>query len=249
MKYRKLWIGAIVVIGIVAGVMAVWLIVKPAPQAATDSQSAADLRFDPNRYSLDEASSLWVVVNKHRPLNPKEYVPEGLRVPNVPLRFPGDDSMQLGPVTGDALEGMFAAAKAEGVNLMLASGYRSYNYQVSLYNRYLKESGQVATDATSARPGYSEHQTGLAADIEPTGKNCEIEVCFADTPEGKWLAANAYKYGFVIRYAKDKDSITGYSYEPWHIRYVGKGLAAEMRKKGVDTLEEFFGLEPAPSYN
>lgn len=248
MKSRKLLIGVMILVGIIGAFAAVKLIVKPAHQTEAESQNSQDLRFDPNRYSLTESSSMWVVVNKHNQLNPKDYAPEGLRVPNVPLRFPGDESMQLGPVTATALEDMFAAAKADGVELMLSSGYRSYNYQVNLYNRYLRTDGQEATDKTSARPGYSEHQTGLAADIEPVNKACEIEVCFADTKEGKWLAANAYKYGFVIRYAKDKDVITGYSYEPWHIRHVGKMLANEMHKRGIDTLEEFFELPPAPSY-
>lgn len=94
----------------------------------------------------------------------------------------------------------------------------------------------------SARPGHSEHQTGLAVDlVTPASPDCDFEVCFAETPGGQWLAANAWRYGFIIRYQSGSD-ITGYSPEPWHLRYVGKSLAAELRRTGVATLEEFFGI-------
>ncbi len=109
--------------------------------------------------------------------------------------------------------------------------------------------GKAVADTQSARPGFSEHQTGLAADIEPASRTCEVQECFGDTPEGQWVAANAYKYGFVIRYPKDMQHVTGYIYEPWHVRYVGKKLAEQMHKEGVATLEQFFGLENAPDYN
>lgn len=131
---------------------------------------------------------------------------------------------------------------------MLSSGYRSYNYQTSLYSNYVKNEGQTAADTQSARPGHSEHQTGLAADIEPASRNCEVDQCFATTPEGKWLAANAYTYGFIIRYPADKVDVTGYEYEPWHIRYIGAPLATELHNQGIETLEEFFGVSGGPSY-
>jgi D-alanyl-D-alanine carboxypeptidase len=108
--------------------------------------------------------------------------------------------------------------------------------------------GKAVADSQSARPGYSEHQTGLAVDVEPTSRKCEVEACFGDTPEGKWVAANAHKFGFIIRYPKNMQSVTGYIYEPWHIRYVGKELAGEMHKQNIATLEQFFGLEAAPDY-
>jgi D-alanyl-D-alanine carboxypeptidase len=132
---------------------------------------------------------------------------------------------------------------------MLSSGYRSYDYQVGLYNGYVKSQGQATADTQSARPGYSEHQTGLAVDIEPASKKCELDACFADTPEGKWLVANAYKYGFILRYTQDKTAVTGYAYEPWHFRYVGTPLATEMHNQNVATLEEFFNLPVAPDYH
>ncbi len=198
--------------------------------------------FNKMQYSLTDPTSIWVIVNKKHPLNPRNYVPTDLVVPNVPLRVPGNESMQVRQVTATALETMFAAAKQQGIQLMLSSGYRSYTYQVGLYNGYVQSQGQTVADTQSARPGYSEHQTGLAADIEPVSRTCEVELCFASTPEGEWLAANAYKYGFIIRYLKGYENITGYEYEPWHVRYIGTTLSTEMHKEGILTLEQFFGV-------
>ncbi|HSW74562.1 MAG TPA: M15 family metallopeptidase, partial [Candidatus Saccharimonadales bacterium] len=114
---------------------------------------------------------------------------------------------------------------------------------------YVAAQGKSVADSQSARPGYSEHQTGLAADLGGTSDpSCNVADCFADTVEGKWLAANAYKYGFLIRYPADKVNVTGYIYEPWHIRYIGASLSTEMHKSHIETLEEFFGLPAAPSY-
>lgn len=155
--------------------------------------------------------------------------------------------MHLRTEAASELAVMVADGKKAGVNLMLASGYRSYANQVATYNGFVTQNGQTAADTFSARPGHSEHQTGLAADLEPTSRKCELEVCFADTPEGKWLAANCYKYGFIIRYQKDTQGLTGYQYEPWHIRYVGKDLAEEIYKIN-QTLEQFFGLPSYTSY-
>jgi len=107
--------------------------------------------------------------------------------------------------------------------------------------------GRAQTDASSARPGHSEHQTGLAADIEPASRQCEVQNCFADTPEGQWLAVNAYKYGFIVRYQKDTQNLTGYEYEPWHIRYVGLSLANEVQRTHK-TLEQTFHLPVYTAY-
>lgn len=175
-------------------------------------------------------------------------MPADLVVPSTPLRVPGNESMQLRSEAAKALERMFAAANADGVQLMLSSGYRSYSYQTGLYNGYVKSNGAAAADNFSARPGHSEHQTGLAADIEPTSRHCELQACFAQTPEGQWLAKDAYKYGFILRYSDDQTSVTGYEPEPWHFRYVGVELAGQMHKVGTKTLEEFFGISGGPSY-
>lgn len=204
--------------------------------------------FNKHLFSTTDPTSLWVIVNKQHPLLPKTFIPADLVVPNVPLRVPGNESMQLRKPTATALETMFAAAKADNLNLMVSSGYRSYTYQVGLYGGYVSSMGQAAADTQSARPGYSEHQTGLALDIEPVSKKCELSQCFADTPEGQWLVANAYKYGFILRYTPTDVATTGYESEPWHYRYVGVDLATEMHKDKIATLEQFFGVSGGPNY-
>jgi len=144
---------------------------------------------------------------------------------------------------------MFKAAQADGVSLTVVSGYRSYTSQTSVYNQYVARDGQSAADTYSARPGYSEHQTGWAADLGPATSSCPaVDQCYATTPAGKWIAANTYRYGFIIRYQPDKVPITGYEYEPWHVRYVGPSLSQEMHRVGIRTLEEFFDLGAAPHY-
>ena len=247
-RRRMFVIGLIVVAALLA---LGWLLIHrsnhtdPATSNTTDKASNA---FDKTQHSLTDPTSIWVVVNKPHALNPINYKPADLVVPNVPLRVPGNESMQMRKVAADALEQLFAGAKQNGLNLMLASGYRSYDYQVGLYNGYVKSTGQAAADQSSARPGHSEHQTGLAVDVEPATKKCELDACFAQTPEGQWVAANAYKYGFIIRYTADKVDVTGYEYEPWHLRYIGTPLATKLHQQGVETLEEFFNVSGGQSY-
>jgi D-alanyl-D-alanine carboxypeptidase len=216
----------------------------------TKSQPSKTSSFDTSQHSLTDPTSIWVVVNKIRPLQPKTYAPDDLVIPNITLRSNiTSEERQVRKINSDALKSMADAAKQEGITLTLESGYRGYNFQVNLYNRYVSEQGQSVADTQSARPGFSEHQTGLAADLGSLSKpSCNVEQCYADTVEGKWLAANAYKYGYIIRYPNGKDSVTGYEYEPWHVRYVGIELSTEMHNKGIQTLEEFFHLPAAPDY-
>ena len=179
---------------------------------------------------------------------PSNYVPANLVVSAVELRLPANDpEMLVRRDMGSALEKLFLAAGRNGFHLMLASGYRSYSAQANIYNAEAQDNGQTGADKESARPGHSEHQTGLAADIEPSSRNCEIQSCFGSTAEGKWLAANSYKYGFILRYQKGKDSLTGYEYEPWHLRFVGIDLSGEITRTG-QTLEQFFSLSAYPDY-
>jgi D-alanyl-D-alanine carboxypeptidase len=212
--------------------------------------SIAKPGFDKTKYSNDDPASIWLVVNKKRPLNPKEYAPADLVIPAVTLRTGSKDTeMEMRAEPAKALEDLTVAAKSEaGLQFMLASGYRSYSFQVGLYNRYVQQQGQTVADTQSARPGYSEHQTGLAADLEPASRTCEVENCFSTTAEGKWLAANAYRFGFIIRYPEGQQSTTGYIYEPWHVRYVGKDLALEMHKANAKTLEDFCSVPAAADY-
>lgn len=217
---------------------------KPTPDAPTQTTQDS---FNKQQYAIDTPASPWWVVNKQRPL-PTGYAPTDLVVPNVALRVPGNDTMQVSGQIQTQLESLFAAMKAQGYNMYLSSGFRSYAYQQSLYGGYVAKDGQAAADRYSARPGTSEHQTGMAFDIGRSDKTCELEICFGETPEGQWIQAHAHEYGFIIRYPENKESITGYQYEPWHLRYVGVDLATEMKRTGVTTLEEFFDLPPAPTY-
>lgn len=142
-----------------------------------------------------------------------------------------------------AFEKMAVDASLSGFNLTAFSTYRSYDYQVSLYNRYVDRDGAEAADRYSARPGYSEHQTGLAFDIgEVNHEKHWASQSFGETEAGKWVLANAHRFGFILRYPNHKENITGYMYEAWHFRYVGTPLSEEIFKKNI-TLEEYVGLK------
>ncbi|MDB5161245.1 MAG: D-alanyl-D-alanine carboxypeptidase [Candidatus Saccharibacteria bacterium] len=215
--------------------------------ARTYSNGQAASSFNKKQYSIDEVASLWAVVNKGRAL-PSSYAPAGLTVPNVPLsEGGGSDNMHVRADTASALESLVNGASGAGIKLMLVSGYRSYSTQKAVYGGYVTSQGQAFADSTSARAGHSEHQTGLAADLGAASRACQLEQCFGDTREGKWLAANAHSYGFIIRYQKGQESLSGYEYEPWHIRYIGKELGAQLYSSG-QTMEQFFGLPAYSSY-
>ncbi len=214
------------------------------PIAVPSAPAPAAPGFDKKRYSIDDPSSIWVVSNKARALSPADFAPADL---TLPVGIPNGNSQPLREPAARALERMDADAASAGIKLSVTSAYRSYSTQVSLYNNYVARDGKDAADTYSARPGHSEHQTGLAVDLDDSG-GCSLEACFANTPAGIWLAANAPRYGFVLRYPDGKSSITGFTFEPWHFRYVGPELATEMQNTGVRTLEEFFGLPAAPDY-
>lgn len=157
------------------------------------------------------------VVNKTYPL-PSDYAPGGLTAE-----------------TSAAFNSLVAGAKADGLNIFVVSGYRSYAKQQSTYLYWCNVYGKQDADRISARPGFSEHQLGMAIDVN------SLEESFADTPEGKWIKEHCWEYGFIIRYPKEKESLTGYSYEPWHIRYLGKDLAKKVTESGL-CLEEYLGI-------
>lgn len=188
-------------------------------------------------YELDKASSVTVVVNKSRPLVPVKYSPAVF------------GSYNLAKPASDALSKMRSAmSKAGAGNLLLSSGYRGYSSQKAIYKSKVALLGLAAGERLAARPGFSEHQTGLAADLSAAGQGCAIRVCFADTKGGKWLAKNSWKYGFILRYPKGETKITGYQFEPWHFRFVGLPLATAMHQAKATVLESFLGLPPAPKY-
>lgn len=214
------------------------------PRSIDDEQSEG---LSKEQFSLTDPTSPWVIVNKKRSL-PAGYVPEDLRVPDVHLRLaPSEEQMKFRHAAEADLKAMFVAAKAENVDLVFGSGYRSEATQKQFYNQYVAQSGQANADTFSARPGHSEHQTGLAFDLTTPDGNCHLQICFESTPGGQWVQKHAHEYGFVVRYPNGKESITGYQYEPWHLRYVGLDLASELLNKR-QTLEEFFELGPADQY-
>ena len=183
--------------------------------------------------------SVTVLVNRQYRMS-ADYIPADLVVPNVRFSFYGTyEKSYVRQVTADALEKLFAAAERDDVILKAVSGYRSYARQKEIYDQNVRSRGKSATDLVSAKPGSSEHQTGLTLDVSSESVGCALEESFGDTSDGKWLAKNCHKYGFIIRYPKDKTKITGYSYEPWHIRYVGRKLATYLYKKNM-TLEEYY---------
>jgi D-alanyl-D-alanine carboxypeptidase len=178
-----------------------------------------------------------MIVNKKYVLS-SSFVPPDLRTVNVPHT----NNHPLRNVAATALEQMVTAAANQNIHLRLLSGYRSYATQAQLYNNYVAQYGQAAADRFSARPGHSEHQSGLALDIgDADAPNCDIEACFATTTGGKWVAAHAAEFGYIIRYTAAKETVTGYMAESWHIRYVGVELATKLATTGL-SMEEYFGV-------
>ncbi|MDY6082734.1 MAG: M15 family metallopeptidase [Actinomycetaceae bacterium] len=182
-----------------------------------------------------------VIVNKQNPIAAHGYVPQRLvniQDYGVPCRGKNN---QLVPEAAAALAQMYRAAQDNGAGFWLLSGFRTESVQDRLYQEALAEDGAKR----SAKPRYSEHQTGFAADIST---QAYLSVSFGTTPAGIWLAANAWRYGFILRYPQGGESVTGFEYEPWHFRYIGVASAARMHESGARTYEEFVGLPAAPQY-
>jgi zinc D-Ala-D-Ala carboxypeptidase len=188
---------------------------------------------------VTNVDDILVLVNKKRSL-PSDYVPKYLVVPDVQWAFEEDaPKKQMQQVAAIAVEALFAEAEKAGLNLYAQSGYRSYERQQAIYAYNVSTQGEEVASKVSAHPGQSEHQTGLALDVTTPEVELDLVTEFGQTKEGIWLNENADKFGFIIRYPKEKTEITGYQYEPWHIRYVGKDVAEEIMSAGI-TLEEYF---------
>ena len=178
-------------------------------------------------------SKYLMLVNKKKPLN-LDYEPENLVKPNVKfLSSTSEESRQMDETAAKALEELFQGAKEENITLLGSSAYRSYKSQVRVLNDEISSKGVNYANKYVAKPGKSEHQSGLAIDITNEAR------CFDKTStEARWLANNAHRFGFILRYLEGKEDITGYNYEPWHIRYVGKDAAKEIHERNI-TLEEY----------
>lgn len=160
---------------------------------------------------------------------------DGVMIANKTYTLPASYNPGVQPEAMDAFYDMQAAAAADGISLWILSSFRSYEDQDVIYNRYVAQDGRDAADTYSSRPGHSDHQTGYTFDLN------SLEQDFQYDPAGQWLDKNCYKYGFIIRYPKGKESSTGYMYEPWHVRYIGVDLATKVTQSGL-SLEEYFGI-------
>lgn len=210
------------------------------PTAPATLQPPAPAGLDLALHPTDDPASPWVVVNKALPVAPAGWAPAELA---------GVAGYQVRPEVAQPLEQMLAAAAADGVALTLRSAYRSYDAQVRVHADLVAQVGQQRAEEVSARPGYSEHQTGLAVDVGSTTRpDCDFQDCFGDTAEGRWVAARAGEFGFLVRYTAANRDVTGYAPEGWHLRWVGTDLVTEMDRRGVTTLEELFGLPGGPDY-
>ncbi len=195
--------------------------------------------------SLSHPAWDWVVVNKQRPIDPIDFVPELV----APATY-SPIGAHLDPSAAESLDAMTSAALDAGAGeIGLESGYRSYDTQVDAYGSQVDLRGTEGADLTSARPGYSEHQLGLAADLVACdGTACGTMYEFGETPQGQWIADNAWRHGWIVRYEAHTTATTGYEAEPWHLRYVGVELATAYHEGGYETYEEFWGLPAAPGY-
>lgn len=207
----------------------------PQPHEVQASQASAD------------PDSIHVLVNRQNPLQPVDYSPDDLV--EVEVRTSAEEPVLLRMEVAESAEELFETAAEEGVTLAATSGYRSFDAQSELYSARYAEHGLEPTDEFAARPGYSEHQTGLALDvISIDNPECILGECFHETPEYEWLETSAQDFGFVIRYPEGAEDITGFTFEPWHLRYVGTETAAEVTEYEL-TLEEYWRQPAAPEYD
>ena len=191
-----------------------------------------DKPYYTNTKKAENLNTNLILVNKYNYLT-EDYIPENLEPIDIAYARSG---MQLVREAKEAFETLSEDAKKEGMNIIAMSSYRSYDYQVNLYDNYVATDGKEAADTYSARAGYSEHQTGLAVDVY---NKVLPYTSFEETEEFNWMQENAYKYGFILRFPKDKVNITGYQYESWHYRYVGKEAAKYIHDHDL-TLEEYY---------
>ncbi|HHV09444.1 MAG TPA: M15 family metallopeptidase [Clostridiales bacterium] len=221
------------------------------PTVTEDAGTAPDVTEEPfvpaTEMDLDP-NSITVFVNKEYAL-PKDYQPEDLVTPDIYFNLSYyDERTLMRKDAARAIEALFAAAEEDGCSLSGVSGYRSYQRQKKIFLNNIVTKGKTHTLKYSAVPGTSEHQTGLVMDISCASLRYDLNAGFIKTPEGQWVAENAHRFGFIVRYPDGKADITGYSYEPWHIRYVGKALAKYLYEHDL-TLEEYYNYTPSPDFD
>lgn len=209
--------------------------VTPVPPTPPPAETPA-----PTSPPASEVTLLQVVDKQHA--LPSDYVPPGLTPVPAAYVAPGYGAT-LNATALEALQRMLDALQALGYDVRVVSGYRSYADQQYTYNYWVEQLGQEAADRVSARPGHSEHQLGTTADLGSATFGWDLREEFGATPEGQWLDANGASYGFVVSYPQGKESITGYAYEPWHLRYIGPDAAAGYKASGL-TLNQYLATLP-----
>lgn len=213
-------------------------------EETTEEGAALEEPEQPDAYpdEVENPYDVLAVTNKEHAL-PEDYEPEDLVTPDIPFPFDEDlPKKQLRQAAADAIEELVEAGEEDGVHIFGQSGFRSYDRQVELFESYAEEHGEEEANTYSAKPGESEHQTGLVMDVTSEEVGFDLNTDFGETEEGKWLQDHAHEYGFIIRYPEGKEDITQYQFEPWHIRYVGK-QAAETIYENQSTLEEYFNID------
>ena len=215
----------------------------PTPQPDTVYLFDGYAELNGESHSLTDPNSIWMIVNKRTPINPIDFEPTDLVVPNMPIC---GNNNRLRDAPAAALEKLSQAAVREvGSPLCLTSGFRSFDTQGRVHRGWVASHGQERADTFSARPGFSEHQTGLAVDVTEVGGTLGA---FGGTALGRWTTENAWRYGFIIRYTEENQHIAGFISEPWHLRYVGENMASYYHNTDALALENVFGFPPAPDY-
>lgn len=207
----------------------------------SNEENVPDEEENPKEQESLKDPTILILVNKEYGLT-EDYVPEDLITVEVPTVLENPEVNQLRVVAADALKLMFEEAKQSDVYLHARSGYRSYQTQAQLFKNYSERHGEEAANRYSAKPGHSEHQTGLVMDVTSESVDYQLEEIFGETKEGEWLKDHAHEYGFIIRYPQGAEDITGYIYEPWHIRYLGIEMATHVYESEL-TYEEYLEQE------
>lgn len=228
----------ILLIFLVMGMFALMMRMSAAPTVEPVAAEPVEVETEP-AVVFDRNDPNLVLVNKEEIVD-EDYAPEELVYIDESMRAAdrAPQYQRMQPEAAAAFEELVNAAAEDGMTIKVTTAYRPYSYQADLYYYYLAVKGEEWTQQYSAPPGTSEHQTGLAADVSCEEINYELDVSFGETAEGEWLRQHAHEYGYILRYQEGQEDITGYSYEPWHIRYVGKEAAEVITEKGI-TLEEF----------
>jgi len=209
------------------------------PDKNTEEQPDENSGDQPDEMTAEEAAEkgMLILVNKSHPID-KDYKPDDLVKIKYFVSDRSETTRYMRAEAAEAFHKLVDKAAENGMELKMTTAYRSYNFQKILFDNYVAKEGEEAANQYSARPGQSEHQTGLSVDVSSPSVGYQLSDDYGNTEEGKWLAENAYRFGFIIRFPKGKEEITGYQYEPWHIRYVGLTAAKEIYEQNL-TLEEY----------